>query len=291
MEKKTILVTGANGQLGNELRLLGPRYPQFKFDFIDIQELDLCQPRAVSDYFETLRPDYLINCAAYTAVDKAESDVALCWRVNRDAVEHLAKSASICGCRCLHVSTDYVFDGKGLGRPYLETDPTGPVSVYGQSKLAGEEALLKYCPDAVILRTAWLYSPFGNNFVKTMLRLGKAGSALRVVNDQLGTPTYAADLAVALMTVILSAEEGKYAPGIYHFTDEGSCTWYEFTREIHCQAGLSVQVTPVTTAEYPTAAVRPAYSILDKTKIKMTYGLTIPDWKDSLSQCLKRIDY
>lgn len=290
MEKKTILVTGANGQLGNELRALAPQYPDFRFEFVDIQELDLCDAHAVADHIERLRPAYLINCAAYTAVDKAESDVALCWRVNRDAVENLAKSASLCGCRCLHISTDYVFDGKDPGRPYLETDPTGPVSVYGQSKLAGEEVLLKYCPDAVILRTAWLYSPFGNNFVKTMLRLGREGRDLRVVSDQLGTPTYAADLAAALMAIVVSAEDGKYAPGIYHFTDEGSCSWYEFTREIHRQAGISVSVTPVSTAEYPTAAMRPAYSILDKTKIKMTYGLQIPDWKESLARCLKRMD-
>ena len=292
---KTVLVTGANGQLGNELRCLAGHFPDFSFGFIDIQELDLCDAPAVEAYFASHKPDYLINCAAYTAVEKAESDVELCYRVNRDAVANLAKAAVANGCRFLHVSTDYVFDGKGMRdpsgqlRPYREDDEVGPVSVYGASKLEGERELMRYCPDAVILRTAWLYSPYGNNFVKTMLRLGRSGNPLRVVADQLGTPTYAGDLASALMTVVCACEKGDYVPGIFHFTDEGCCTWYDFTREIHEQAGIHCEVTPVRTCEYPSAVSRPAFSVLDKSKFKTVYHFEIPMWQDSLRVCLLKL--
>ncbi len=295
---KLILVTGANGQLGNELRLLAASFPSFRFSFIDVQELDLCQTDDVSRYFNNLKPDYVINCAAYTAVDKAEGNEAVCRAVNRDAVENLARAARETGCRMLHVSTDYVFDGQGIEgedrqlRPYREDDPTGPCSVYGKTKLEGEEILMSVCPDAVILRTAWLYSPFGNNFVKTMLRLGLNGSKLRVVADQWGSPTAAADLARALMQVVQASEEGRYVPGIFHFTDEGTCNWYQFTAEIHRQAGIVSDLTPVTTDQYPTAASRPAWSVLDKSKFKGTYRFDIPQWQDSLAKTLVRLqDY
>lgn len=212
MTRKVVLITGANGQLGSEIRLLENQYPQFAFTFTDIQELDLQNSQAVIDCFSRLKPDYLINCAAYTAVDKAESDIELCYSINSAAVRNLALAAKQQNTIVLHVSTDYVFDGK-QARPYRENDAVCPVSVYGKSKLQGEQVLNEICPSSsVIVRTAWLYSAFGNNFVKTMIRLGREKSELRVVNDQWGSPTYAADLAKALMKIVLNAEDGHFTP-------------------------------------------------------------------------------
>jgi len=285
---KRILVTGANGQLGNEMRLLARQYPNFTWDFTDIGELDLSSAE-VHDYCQRTMPAYIINCAAYTAVDKAEEEIALCYTVNRDAVENLAKAASAVGARMLHVSTDYVFDGS-QHTPYVETDPVCPVSVYGKSKLAGEQVLMADCPESVIVRTAWLYSIFGTNFVKTMIRLGKERPTLTVVADQIGTPTYAADLASALVHIILSAEKGHFTPGIYHYSNEGVCSWYDFALKIHQLSGITTcQVIPVETKDYPTKTVRPAYSVLEKTKIKATYGITIPSWETSLAVCISQI--
>jgi dTDP-4-dehydrorhamnose reductase len=258
---KRILVTGANGQLGNEMRLLADQYPGFTFDFTDIGELDLCNAEVVLEYCERTKPSYIINCAAYTAVDKAEDDTELCYKVNRDAVENLAKAATAVGAKVLHVSTDYVFDGT-KHTPYVETDPVCPNSVYGQSKRAGEEALLAHCPESVVLRTAWLYSTFGNNFVKTMIRLGKERESLPVVFDQVGTPTYAGDLAFALMQIVEASEKGSFVPGIYHFSDEGVCSWYDFTVSIHRLSGITTcQVRPIESKDYPAKANRPAYSL------------------------------
>ncbi len=210
---KTILVTGANGQLGNSIRQLAAGYPQYAFVFTDVDTLDICDAQAVDAFVKEMQAGYIINCAAYTAVDKAEDNEALCLSINRDAVRNLGEAARAAGARVIHVSTDYVFDGTNH-LPYVETDRTCPASVYGRTKLAGEQALQEVCPDAVIIRTAWLYSEFGNNFVKTMLRLGYEREQLPVVFDQVGSPTYAGDLAAAILAVLVQAEEGAFAPGI-----------------------------------------------------------------------------
>lgn len=286
---KRILVTGANGQLGNEMRLLAALFPGFTFDFTDIAELDLCNQEMVLDYCTRTKPSYIINCAAYTAVDKAEDDTDLCYKVNRDAVSNIARAARAINAKVLHVSTDYVFDGTNHS-PYVESDPVCPASVYGKSKLEGEEVLLASCPDAVIIRTSWLYSIFGNNFVKTMIKLGKEREKLTVIFDQVGTPTYAGDLASALMQIVVASEKGAFVPGIYHFSDEGVCSWYDFTISIHRLAGITTcQVLPIETKDYPAKAARPAYSVLNKSKIKAVYGITIPHWETSLAVCIAQL--
>ncbi len=284
---KNILITGANGQLGNEMRILFPSYSQFEFFPTDIAELDLCDKVAVENFIIEKNIDYIVNCAAYTAVDKAEDELELCYEINRDAVENLALAASQ-RAKIIHVSTDYVFDGKG-NRPYKETDPTHPQSVYGNSKKAGEDILLKNCKESIIIRTAWLYSSFGNNFVKTMIRLGNERDSLNVVADQTGTPTYAADLAQAIMHIIVRSEEKRsFIPGIYHYSNEGVCSWYDFTLKIHELSGIkSCKVSPITTEQYPTKAKRPMYSVLDKTKIKDTFDLQVSEWEESLKSCIK----
>ena len=282
---KTILVTGANGQLGNSIRQLAAGYPQYAFVFTDVDTLDICDAQAVDAFVKEKQADYIINCAAYTAVDKAEDDEALCFRINRDAVRNLGEAARMAGARVIHVSTDYVFDGTNH-LPYVETDATCPASVYGRTKLAGEQALQEVCPDAVIIRTAWLYSVYGNNFVKTMIRLGNEREKLGVVFDQIGTPTYANDLARAIFAAI----NRGIVPGIYHFSDEGVCSWYDFTVAIHRIAGItSCKVSPLHTDEYPAKAPRPQYSVLDKTKIKKTFGIGIPHWEESLQVCIERL--
>ncbi|MDD4921385.1 MAG: dTDP-4-dehydrorhamnose reductase [Bacteroidales bacterium] len=286
---KRILITGANGQLGNEMRLLADKFPEFTFDFTDIGELDLCNEEAVLEYCTGTRPSYIINCAAYTAVDKAEDDIDLCTKINRDAVSNIAKAAKAVNAKILHVSTDYVFDGTNHS-PYVESDPVCPASVYGKTKLEGEQVLMAICPESVILRTAWLYSIFGNNFVKTMIKLGKEREKLTVIFDQIGTPTYAADLASALMQIVKSAEKGSFVPGIFHFSDEGVCSWYDFTVSIHKLAGITTcQVLPIETKDYPAKAARPAYSVLNKSKIKAVYGITIPHWETSLAACIAKL--
>jgi dTDP-4-dehydrorhamnose reductase len=283
---KNTLVTGANGQLGNEIRAIAGQYPDFNFIFTDIAELDLTDKTAVAEFVEEAKIDYLINCAAYTAVDKAEDDVDLCYKINRDAVQNLAEAARG-KARIIHVSTDYVFDGTATA-PYRETDPTNPQSVYGKSKREGEEVLLSICPESIIIRTAWLYSPYGSNFVKTMVRLGKERSDLNVVSDQQGTPTYAADLATAIMDCAAFAEKtNTFSAGIYHYSNAGATTWFDFTKKILQLAGISgCTVHPIPTSDYPTKAQRPMYSVLDKTKIQNTFGVAVPDWEDSLQACL-----
>jgi len=286
---KRILVTGANGQLGNHMRLLAKESPDYNFDFTDIGELDLCDSANVLDYCTRTKPAYIINCAAYTNVNKAEDDIELCHKINCDAVANIAKAARAIGAKVLHVSTDYVFDGTNH-TPYVESDPVCPVSVYGKTKLEGEKVLQAECPESVIVRTAWLYSTFGNNFVKTMIKLGKEKEKLEVVFDQIGTPTYAGDLATALMQIVVYSEKGSFIPGIYHFSNEGVCSWYDFTVSIHKIAGVtSCQVLPIETKDYPTRAVRPAYSVLNKSKIKATYNITIPHWETSLETCIAKL--
>lgn len=273
-----ILITGANGQLGNEMRVLSNEHPRHTYFFTDVAELDITDKQAVCRFVADNRIDLIVNCAAYTNVDKAEEDEPAAYLINAVAVQNLALS----GAKIIHVSTDYVFSGKD-SVPYREDMPVAPQTAYGRTKYAGERFLLEACPDAVILRTAWLYSSFGNNFVKTMLRLGRERDSLNVVFDQIGTPTYAADLAAA---VFLMIESEHWYPGIYHFTDEGVCSWYDFTKEIHRQAGIQCNVQPILSDEYPAKTPRPHYSVLDKTKIKRTFGIRLPYWTDSLTRCL-----
>ncbi|MDR0863613.1 MAG: dTDP-4-dehydrorhamnose reductase [Candidatus Symbiothrix sp.] len=283
---KNILITGAKGQLGSELEVLYAQYPEFNFIPTDVDTLDLTQKEAVVKIVQDKKIDYIVNCAAYTAVDKAEDDVELCYKINRDAVKNLAEAAKG-KARIIHVSTDYVFDGRATA-PYKETDTTHPQSVYGKSKREGEEALLAICPESIIIRTAWLYSIYGNNFVKTMLRLGKERPELNVVYDQKGTPTYAADLAQAILSIIVYTEKEKTFPsGVYHYSNEGITTWFDFTEKIFQLAGITgCTVHPIPTDQYPTKATRPMYSVLDKTKIKETFGIIVPEWELSLKKCI-----
>ena len=280
---KRVLITGANGQLGHEMRNVLDGDDRFEAIFTDGAELDICDAEAVNRAVADNRVDYIVNCAAYTQVDKAEDNVELCRKINATAVENLARAAAACGARMIHVSTDYVFNGRGY-RPYTEDMTPDPQSVYGSTKLEGEQALMRLCPQSAIIRTAWLYSPYGNNFVKTMMRLGTERDELSVVADQIGTPTCAADLARAILAV-LTAE--TFVPGIYHFSDEGACSWYDFTVAIHRLAGITCRVKPIRSDEYPSRAHRPFYSVLDKSKIKQTYGITIPHWYESLSHCIE----
>lgn len=284
----TILVTGGNGQLGSCIQSISEQYPSFRFLFTDVDTLDICREEEVKEFVKENRVKYIINCAAYTAVDKAEDEEELSMRINRDAVSNLAEAAEEAGAKVIHVSTDYVFDGTAH-IPYTETDPTCPVSVYGYTKLAGENILQAVCTQSVIVRTSWLYSEYGNNFLKTMLRLGKEKDTLNVIFDQVGTPTYAGDLAVALIQIILEAEKGNFHAGIYHFSNEGVCSWYDFAVRIMCVGGLSCKVSPIETKEYPTRATRPHYSVLNKTKIKLDYGVSIPHWEESLQTCYGKL--
>mgnify|MGYP000148084030 FL=1 len=279
-----ILITGANGQLGTELRNRSFSLLDDVF-YTDIEELDITNFKAICSFIETHDIDTIINCAAYTAVDQAEEDEEKAMKLNRDAVANLANAAVKLDCLLLHISTDYVFDGTS-DHPYTEKDPTNPQSVYGRTKLEGEQAIKKSGCLYLIIRTAWLYSEYGNNFMKTVLRLGKERDELRFIFDQVGTPTYAGDLAVAMLAVLERAEAGKFIPGIYHFSDEGVCSWYDFTVKILQIAGMNNRVIPIETKDYPTPASRPHYSVLNKGKIKSTYGLTIPHWETSLAYCM-----
>ena len=279
---KNILITGANGQLGNEMRVLSAEYPEYSYFFTDVEELNICNEQAVMDHVEDHQIHVIVNCAAYTAVDKAEEDVELCTKLNADAVGYLAKAAEAFGAEFIQISTDYVFDGTAH-TPYRETEPTCPNSVYGSTKLAGEQNALTLCTRSMVIRTAWLYSTFGNNFVKTMIRLGRERDSLGVIFDQVGTPTYARDLARAIFAAIRQG----VTPGIYHFSNEGVCSWYDFTKAIHRLAGITTcQVKPLHTSEYPTKAKRPHYSVLDKSKIKEVYHVEIPYWEESLKECI-----
>ena len=283
----TILVTGANGQLGSELRLLAPS-SDMEFIFTDIGELDLTDTGAVHDFFNSHKIDFCINCAAYTAVDKAEDDKEMAEAINVGTVRNLARACSLHGSTLVHISTDFVFDGKAWV-PYTEEDLPNPVSVYGQTKLYGEQAALGENPQTIIIRTSWLYSTFGNNFVKTMLRLGKERNELSVISDQIGTPTYAADLALAIMHIIneLPEKENHEKRGIFHYSDEGVASWYDFAKAIFDIESIEIDLKPIGTADYPTPAKRPHYSVMNKSKIKNTFGLAIPYWRDSLKKCLK----
>ena len=280
-----ILVTGANGQLGNEMQVLARENLQHTYFFTDVQELDICDEQAVYAYVSEHKINIIVNCAAYTAVDKAEDNVELCDKLNNIAPGYLARAAQANGAAMIQVSTDYVFDGTAH-IPYTEEEPTCPASVYGSTKLAGEQNVMDHCEKAMVIRTAWLYSIYGNNFVKTMIRLGQERDSLGVIFDQIGTPTYANDLAQAIFAAINKG----VVRGIYHFSDEGVCSWYDFTVAIHRLAGIaSCKVKPLRTADYPAKAPRPHYSVLDKTKIKDTFGIEIPHWEESLKRCINQL--
>ena len=280
-----ILVTGANGQLGNEMQVLARENLQHTYFFTDVQELDICDEQAVYAYVSEHKIDIIVNCAAYTAVDKAEDNVELCDNLNNIAPGYLARAAQANGAAMIQVSTDYVFDGTAH-IPCTEEEPTCPASVYGSTKLAGEQNVMDHCEKAMVIRTAWLYSIYGNNFVKTMIRLGQERDSLGVIFDQIGTPTYANDLAQAIFAAINKG----VVRGIYHFSDEGVCSWYDFPVAIHRLAGIaSCTVKPLHTADYLAKAPRPHYSVLDKTKIKDTFGIEIPHWEESLKRCINQL--
>ena len=286
MPRQTILVTGANGQLGRELQVLAANFPQFEFSFHDRTTLSIDNPETIKTTITREQPTWCINCAAYTAVDKAESEKALAFHINGEAVGHLAKACRVSGTRLIHISTDYVFDGLSA-TPLTESDPTNPINTYGASKLAGEQQALQHNPDAtLIIRTSWVYSEFGNNFVKTMIRLMKERPAINVVSDQIGSPTYAADLAAAILHIIASP---IFAPGLYNYSNEGEISWYQFASTIRDLTHSTCTVNPILTSQYPTPAKRPHYSLLDKTLIRQTYHLSIPDWQPSLATCLARL--
>ena len=282
-----ILVTGSNGQLGSELQQLAPTMDGMDFLFTDVDTLDICNKVAIEEFLANQPVDFIINCAAYTAVDKAEDDIEQCYAINRDAVRNLGEVAASIGCKVIHVSTDYVFNGKAY-RPYTEDMQIAPNTIYGKSKAEGEEELLRVCMDAVILRTSWLYSAFGNNFVKTMLKLGKERETLSVIYDQIGTPTYAADLAVVILEIVRQAieDESTFKTGTYHFSNEGVCSWYDFAVAIHRLAGITCDVRPIESSAYPAKAPRPFYSVLNKAKLKATFHIPIAHWQDSLGKCI-----
>jgi dTDP-4-dehydrorhamnose reductase len=288
-EIKTILVIGSTGQLGQSLKKIAINYPEFDFNFADRGQLDLSKPDSITTFFHSHHYDVILNCAAYTAVDKAEAEPELAEQINHLAVKQLAHIAKEQESTLIHISTDYVFNGQSY-RPYIETDNVDPENVYGRTKLAGEQAVCSILDvNGFIIRTSWVYSEFGNNFVKTMLRLGHEIDSLNVIFDQVGTPTYAGDLAQAIMTIVKSTNKIKenHRTEIYHYSNEGVCSWYDFAKSIFEITNEACGVSPIETKDYPTPAKRPHYSLLNKSKIKQAYALDIPYWHDSLRQCLQ----
>jgi dTDP-4-dehydrorhamnose reductase len=282
-----VLITGSNGQLGSEIKVISGNFPRIEFLFTDVAELDIAERDRVHEFFTKNRPDYVVNCAAYTAVDRAEQEVDLANRINGLAPGILAEACEAFKARLIHISTDYVFDGKWY-KPYNEDDPVSPESAYGRSKLIGEKAVQK-SNTGMIIRTSWLYSSFGSNFVKTIIRNARIKPELRVVSDQIGSPTWAHDLASAILAIVDRGDE-SFVPGIYHYSNEGVCSWYDFAREIIDLQHIRCKVIPIETKDYPLPAKRPAYSVLNKSKIRNLYALEIPHWKDSLTKCLKLIN-
>lgn len=280
--QKNILVTGANGQLGQEFQQLEKNFPSLNFLFVSKNELSIADENAVNAFFKNNQIDICINCAAYTAVDKAETDKETAIAVNAIAVGYLAKACKNHNAKFIHISTDYVFDGKG-GKPFTENDQTNPVNFYGQTKLSGELNAIKENEETIIIRTAWVYSSFGNNFVKTMIRLMNERESIGVVNDQYGCPTFAADLAQAIMQIIVG---NNFIAGIYHYSNKGKISWYDFAKEISQQINSHCVVNEITTSQFPTPAARPSYSVLDTSKIAETFNITITEWKESLQKCL-----
>jgi len=287
-EIKTILVTGSRGQLGKSIKRLVSHHSEYDFVFATRDQLDLSDTSSITTFFQQQQFDLVINCAAYTAVDKAESEPDLADKTNHLAVKHLAEIAQKQQTKLIHISTDYVFNGQQY-RPYIESDEVAPQGVYGVTKLKGEQTLLQtMANNAIIIRTSWVYSEFGNNFVKTMLKLGQERGSLNVIFDQVGTPTYAHDLAQTIMTVVQSQSfnQATFTSEIYHYSNEGVCSWYDFAKTIFEISDIACSVSPIETKDYPTPATRPHYSLLNKAKIKQRYDLSIPYWKDSLQLCL-----
>jgi dTDP-4-dehydrorhamnose reductase len=282
-----ILITGANGQLGNELRTVSKNYYGYDFVFTDLETLDISNQQQTEEYIRKSRPDWIINCAAYNLVDKAESEPEAALLINGTAVKNITEVISGTECKFIHISTDYVYEGNS-NTPYTENTPASPLSAYGRSKLAGEKHALLHS-GSMIIRTSWLYSSFGNNFVKTILRHAKEKESLRVVVDQTGTPTYAADLAAAIMNIVSGVIRNQFVlnSGIYNYSNEGVCSWFDFATEIVRLAGLNCKINPVLTKEYQQAAKRPVYSVMDKTRIRESYNLEIPYWRESLEKCMK----
>lgn len=278
-----ILVTGANGQVGSELQTLATQYPNFSFVFVDREQLDITNFDAVQAFFEQQAFDYCINCAAYTAVDKAESDTEMAKLVNHVGAENLAKACAQKQARMIHFSTDYVYHNQ-QNTPFKEDDTTSPQGVYAQTKLDGDLAALAANPETIVVRTSWVYSSFGNNFVKTMLRLGADRDKLTIIFDQIGSPTYARDLAKAMLDII--QQQPTTFSGVYHYSNEGVCSWFDFARAIFDLKNISCSTSPIETKDYPTPAQRPPFSLLNKGKIKATFGIEIPYWRDSLKACL-----
>lgn len=285
-EKPVILVTGANGQLGMEFRDMESSFPGYRFVFVSRNDLSIEDPEAIDRFFSHIPIHYCINCAAYTAVDKSETEIEAAFSANAEAPGFLARASAKYGAAFFHFSTDYVFDGNGK-EPYSESLPTDPVNIYGKSKRDGEENVLKQNPQAVIIRTSWVYSSYGKNFVKTMLRLMKEKPEIWVVSDQVGSPTYARDLAAAVMFIIQSHSPSQIIPGIFHYANRGVISWYQFAVAIKEFAGMNCVVNPLSSANYPTPAKRPAYSVLDTSKISKVYQVNIPEWKDSLRECIR----
>lgn len=282
-----ILVTGANGQLGSEIKVLVESYPNYHFFFTDVDELDITNKEAIELYVAKNKINTIINCAAYTAVDKAESEFELANSINHVAVQYLAEVAKEHHCKFVHISTDYVFDGTGH-KPYIEMNTPNPQSVYGLTKLDGELALQKINPEnSIIIRTSWVYSSFGNNFVKTMLKLGEERDVLNVVDDQIGSPTYAGDLAKAILIILPKLENENVE--LYHFSNEGVCSWYDFAKTIFEIEKTAIKILPIETRQYPTPAKRPYYSVLNKSKLKNKFHISIPYWENSLRVCLAKM--
>jgi dTDP-4-dehydrorhamnose reductase len=280
-----IIVTGSNGQLGRELKDLAAVYPQFEFHFFSREEFPINDEIIARELIHELQPSFFINCAAYTAVDKAEAENDLAMEINGIAPGALASLCRENSCKFIHISTDYVFNGESSS-PLREDDPVAPVNFYGETKLKGEQLVQQHNPEAIIIRTAWVYSSYGKNFVKTMIRLMSEKESIGVVNDQVGSPTYAADLAAAILTIIAS---GKWRPGIYHYSNEGVISWFDFAKTIKELIQSACIVNPISTEQFPTPAKRPRYSVLDKSRISTIYGLQISDWKESLKACLKKM--
>jgi dTDP-4-dehydrorhamnose reductase len=285
MSLKKIVVTGSNGQLGSELKELVSSFPQFQFIFLNREELSIADKQGVENFFRKYQPSYLVNCAAYTAVDKAESEKELANEINGTAVGILASVCKQYGTKFIHISTDYVFNGTA-STPIKETDKVDPVNAYGASKLMGEELALHNNSESIIIRTSWVYSFYGRNFVKTMMRLMNEKESIGVVSDQVGSPTYAADLAEAIMQIITS---GNWQSGIYNYSNKGIISWFDFANEIKKLIGASCVINSLTTEQFPTPAKRPRYSALDKAKIQQAFSIQLKDWKDSLKVCVDRL--
>ena len=287
-----ILVTGANGQVGQELRFLATQFTNFEFIFTGSKELNITNESAIQKIFEQYNFDYCINCAAYTAVDKAEEAEDLARLVNATSINYLAKACKQYNTQLIHISTDYVYHSETINRPYREDDVTNPQGVYGATKLEGDLIATQTLNNAIVLRTSWVYSSFGNNFVKTMIRLGRKLDNLRVIYDQIGTPTYARDLAYAILKIVerIENKEVENYGGIYHFSNEGITSWYDFALAIFEIKNIEINVAPIETKDYPTPAKRPHFSVMNKEKVRSTFDLTIPHWRTALIDCLSLLD-